>query len=162
MRNVFVSYAHRLDQKFVDEFRKKFGNDKMVFSDRSLENMDIGHLSDDTIKNKYIKPKIRNSSVTIVLIGEETGGRWWVDWEIYYSLIHTKNNGPNGLLGIKIPNKRHFIPKRLEKNLNMGLIINMPKTAKELEEAIEEVYNKRTNDPDLSDPLRKRNSYINK
>ena len=37
MRNVFVSYSHRLDQDVVDEFRRKFGNDKMVFSDCSLE-----------------------------------------------------------------------------------------------------------------------------
>lgn len=160
MRNVFVSYAHRLDQTQVDEFRLKFGNDKMVFSDRSLESMDIGHLSDDTIKNNYIKPKIRNSSVTIILIGEETGGRWWVDWEIYYSLVHTKNNGRNGLLGIYLPNKRHFVPQRLKDNLNMGLIIDMPKDSYTLERAIEEAYNKRENYPDLSKPLRQRNSYL--
>ena len=89
MRNVFVSYAHRLDQDAVDDFRVKFANERMTFSDRSLDNMDIGHLSDDTIKNNYIRPKIANSSVTIVLIGKETGGRWWVDWEIYYSLLKT-------------------------------------------------------------------------
>lgn len=160
MRNVFVSYAHRLDQTQVDDFRKKYGNDKMVFSDRSLENMDIGHLSDDTIKNNYIKPKIRNSSVTIVLIGEETGGRWWVDWEIYYSLVHTKDNGRNGLLGIYLPNKRHFIPQRLQDNLNMGLVIDMPKDRYTLEKAIEEAYSKRVNYPDLSKPLRQRNSYL--
>lgn len=160
MRNVFVSYAHRLDQTQVDDFRQKYGNDKMVFSDRSLENMDIGHLSDDTIKNNYIKPKIRNSSVTIVLIGEETGGRWWVDWEIYYSLVHTKDNGRNGLLGIYLPNKRHFVPKRLQDNLNMGLIIDMPKDKYTLEKAIEEAYSKRINYPDLSMPLRQRNSYL--
>ena len=50
MRNVFVSYSHRLDQDVVDEFRRKFGNDKMVFSDRSLENKDLSYLSDDTIR----------------------------------------------------------------------------------------------------------------
>lgn len=44
MRNVFVSYAHRLDQDAADDFRIKFGTDKMV-SDRSLDNIDIGHLS---------------------------------------------------------------------------------------------------------------------
>ena len=38
MRNVFVSYSHRLDQNEADEFRRKFGNANMVFSDRSLEN----------------------------------------------------------------------------------------------------------------------------
>ena len=160
LRNVFVSYAHRLDQKEADDFRIKFGGPGMVFSDRSLENKDIGHLSDDTIKNNYIRPKIRNSSVTIILIGEETGGRWWVDWEIYYSLIHTIGNARNGLLGIRLPHKRHFVPKRLEQNLNMGLIIDMPKTRWELERAIEEAYSKRYNIPNLSAPLRQRNSYI--
>ena len=92
MRNVFVSYSHRLDQSDADYFRRKFGDSGMVFSDRSLENLDIGYLSDDTIKDNYIRPKIRQSSVTIVLIGKDTGGRWWVDWEIYYSMLKTVGN----------------------------------------------------------------------
>lgn len=160
MRNVFVSYSHRLDQGEVDEFRKKFGSDKMVFSDRSLENQDLSNLTDQTIKDNYIKPKLRNSSVTIVLIGQETGGRWWVDWEIYYSLLKLNNNDRCGLLGILLPNKQHFIPQRLLDNQHMGLIIDMPKNKIALENAIEEAYNKRTNTPDLSTPLRQRNSYL--
>lgn len=59
MRNVFVSYSHRLDQADADDFRRRFGDSGMVFSDRSLENLDIGYLSDDTIKDNYIRPKIR-------------------------------------------------------------------------------------------------------
>lgn len=117
MRNVFVSYSHRLDQDVVDEFRRKFGNDKMVFSDCSLENKDLSHLSDDTIKNNYIRPQLRLSSVTIVLIGAETGGRWWVDWEIYFSLRKSAGNERNGILGILIPNKQHYIPQRILDNL---------------------------------------------
>lgn len=70
IRNVFVSYAHRLDQNEVNDFRTKFGGPEMVFHDKSLENMDIGFLSDETIKNNYIRPKIRDSSVTIILIGQ--------------------------------------------------------------------------------------------
>lgn len=158
MRNVFVSYAHRLDQDAADDFLTKFGTDKMVFSDRSLDNIDIGHLSDDTIKNNYIRPKIANSSVTIILIGKETGGRWWCDWEIYYSLLKTTGNDRNGLLGIYIPNKEHWIPARLQKNLHMGKIIEMPRDYRTLENAIEEVYEKRFQQPDLSDLLRQRNS----
>lgn len=160
MRNVFVSYSHRLDQDVVNNFRKLYGNETMVFSDRSLENLDIGHLSDETIKNNYIRPKIRNSSVTIVLIGAETGGRWWVDWEIYYSLLKTFNNDRNGLVGIKIPNKQHWIPQRIADNLHMGQIIDMPNNKRTLEIAIEEAYSKRYNVPNLSRPLRRRNSYI--
>jgi len=158
MRNVFVSYAHRLDQDAADDFRTKFGNDRMVFSDRSLDNIDIGHLADDTIKNIYIRPRIANSSVTIILIGQETGGRWWCDWEIYYSLLKTTGNDRNGLLGIYIPYKEHWVPSRLQKNLHMGKIIDMPRDYRTLENAIEEVYLKRYLQPDLSDLLRQRNS----
>ena len=160
MRNVFVSYSHRLDQDESDDFREKFGFQKGVFSDRSLENMDIGHLSDDIIKNNYIRPRIKNSSVTIILIGKETGGRWWCDWEIYYSLLKTANNERNGLLGILLPNKQHWIPARLQKNLHMGNIINMPRDYRTLENAIEEVYGLRWKQPDLKDILRQRNSSI--
>lgn len=160
MRNVFVSYAHRLDQNEVDDFREKFGSEKMAFSDKSLDNIDLSKLSDDTIKNYYIRPKIANSSVTIILIGKETGGRWWVDWEIYYSLLKTAGNDRNGLLGILIPNKEHWIPQRLEKNIHMGKIITMPRDYRTLENAIEEVYMKRYQQPDLTDRLRVRNSYI--
>lgn len=158
MRNVFVSYAHRLDQDSADTFRETFGIDRDVFSDRSLENSDLSLYTDDTIKNNYIRPKIRNSSVTIILIGAETGGRWWIDWEIYYSLLHTTGNGRNALLGIRIPNKQHWVPQRLSDNLHMGKIIDWPRDYRTLENAIEEVYNLRNQQPNLSTNLRVRNS----
>lgn len=159
MRNCFVSYSHKLDQTVADDFRIKFADAGMVFSDRSLENQDLSKYSDDYIKDNFIRPKIRNSSVTIILIGAETGGRWWIDWELYYSLIHTKNNGRNGLLGIRIPNKVHWEPERFRDNIHMGKIIDMPNDKRTLENAIEEVYLKRTLLPNLSKPLRQRNSY---
>ena len=107
-RNVFVSYAHRLDQDAADDFRNTFGIERNAFSDRSLSNQDLSHLTDETIKNTYIRPKIKNSSVTIILIGDQTGGRWWIDWEIYYSLRQTTGNERNGLLGIRIPYNSSF------------------------------------------------------
>ena len=160
MKNVFISYSHRLDQAEADEFKDRFGFERNAFSDRSLENKDIGHLGNDTIKDYYIRPKIKNSSVTIILIGQETGGRWWCDWEIYYSLLKTTNNNRNGLLGIYLPNKQHWTPPRLSKNLHMGKIITMPRDYRTLSNAIDEVYNLRWNQPDLSDGLRQRNSYM--
>lgn len=160
MKNVFVSYSHRLDQDEADNFRDTFGIERGVFSDRSLENENIGHLTDDTIKNNYIRPKIKNSSVTIILIGKETGGRWWCDWELYYSLLKTTGNDRNGLLGILLPNKQHWIPARLEKNLHMGEVIEMPRDRRTLANAVERVYSLRYLQPDLRDNLRQRNSYI--
>jgi len=157
MRNVFVSYAHRLDQADADAFRSKFGSGNMVFSDRSLSD-DIGYLSDETIKNNYIRPKIRNSSVTIVLIGAETDNRWWIDWEIYYSLLHTAGNDRNGVLGILLPGKSHSIPKRILDNKDICPIVDMPQYSFQLEDYIEQAYKNRIYNPDLSRPLRQRNS----
>ena len=160
MRSVFVSYSHRLHQDAVDDFRKKFGTERMTFPDRSLENIDIGKSTNEFIKNNCIRPRIASSSVTIILIGKETGCGWWVDWEIYYSLLKTSENDRNGLLGILIPGKEHCIPSRLEKNLHMGKIIEMPRDYRTLENAIEEVYLKKCQQPNLKDILRQRNSYI--
>jgi hypothetical protein len=95
MRNVFVSYSHRLDQDEADDFREKFGFEKR-----------------------------------------------------------------NGLLGILLPNKQHWIPARLEKNLHMGKIINMPRDYRTLENTIEDVYGLRWQQPNLRDSLRQRNSSI--
>lgn len=158
MRNVFVSYAHRLDQSDADSFRMRFGINENSFHDKSLENVNLSYLSDDTIKNNYIRPKIRNSSVTIVLIGADTGGRWWIDWEIYYSLLKTANNDRNGILAIKLPYKTHNFPQRILDNLQNCEIIDMPSSKWELECAIERAYSKRYNLPNFSRPLRKRNS----
>ena len=162
MHNVFVSYCHRLDQDAADDFRRNFSIDKECFSDKSLSG-DIGYLADETIKNLYKRPRIKESSVTIVLIGKETSRRWWIDWEIYYSLRRGDNNERNGLLGIYLPNKEHNAPLRLLQNTTdehkMGKIIYMPDTKRELEMAIEEVYNCRFRGvPDLGMDLRQRNS----
>lgn len=167
MRNVFVSYSHRLDQNDADDFRKRFGSNfgygGMTFSDYSLQNNDLSDLTDDTIKNDYIRPRIRKSSVTIVLIGAETGGRWWCDWEIYYSLLKTAGNGRNGLIGILLPNKQHFIPARLQDNVKTGYakIIEYPHRSSDLKDELNDAaFRSGLIDPDLSRPLRQRNSHV--
>jgi len=158
-RKTFVSYSHSLDQDAADRFREFFGNERDVFIDKS-QREDISDRQQETIK-EYIKEQIRDSSVTVVLIGRETGGRKWVDWEIYYSLRHDNGNYRNGLLGILIPNKQHWMPDRLKKNINnnnMGKIIEWPREYRTLVNKIEEVYQLRNNSPDLRDPVRRRNS----
>jgi hypothetical protein len=106
---------------------------------------------------------IRDSTVTVVLIGQETGGRSWVDWEIYHSLRKSDGKTANGLLGVYIPNKSHRIPDRLQDNISeinkMGLIISWPRDYRTLENAIEEAYSLgKSGTPNLSKPLRERNS----
>lgn len=157
-RKVFVSYSHRLDQEATDKFRNIFADERDVFIDKSIRN-DIGELKKETIKI-HLRKLIKDSSVTVILIGSETGGRWWIDWEIYNSLRKSDGNARNGLLGILIPHKTHCIPDRLQDNIpNMGKIISWPRNYRTLNNAIEEVYEvSRTGVPDLSKPLKQRNS----
>ena len=157
MRKVFVSYSHRLDQYAAEEFRSIFSDTKDVFVDKSIRE-DVGDLQNETIKVR-LRELIAASSVTVVLIGAETGGRWWVDWEIYNSLRKSSNNERNGLLGVRIKYKTPNVPARLIDNVpTMGHIIDWPRDYRTLANEIEAAYNKRWNTPDLSRALRTRNS----
>lgn len=90
-RNCFVSYHHDNDQKYLARLRKVITN--MKVADYSLKD-DIGHLTNETIYKK-VREKMRNCSVTVVLIGDMTGHRKWIDWKIWASLRgythHTTN-----------------------------------------------------------------------
>lgn len=156
-RKVFVSYSHRLDQDVADNFQDFFSNKRDVFVDKSICE-DIGGLENETIKSR-LRSLIRDASVTVVLIGRDTGSRSWVDWEIYNSLRKSFQNEGNGLLGIYIPNKEHRIPQQLLDNTPaMGHIINWPSNYRTLVNEIEAAYEYRQGTPDLSKPLRQRNS----
>ncbi|MEL6438422.1 MAG: TIR domain-containing protein [Cyanobacteria bacterium J06621_8] len=158
-RKVFVSYSHKLDQSAADDFKKIFSDQRDVFIDKSIRN-DIGEFKKETIKI-HLRKLIKESSVTVVLIGSATGSKWWIDWEIYHSLRQSDGNTRNGLLGIKIPYKSHWTPQRLLDNIpNMGKIIDWPRDYRTLNNAIEDVYKvSRSGDPDLSKALRQRNSH---
>ena len=156
-RKVFVSYSRRLDQDAAEEFRSFFSDERDVFIDKSIRH-DIGENKIDSIKST-LRELIRDCSVTIVLIGAETGGRWWVDWEIYNSLRKSDGNDRSGLFGIRIKYKQHSVPQRLSDNVpTMGHIIDWPRDYRTLANEIELAYDKRYNLPDLRKPLRERNS----
>ena len=157
MRKVFVSYSHRLDQRAAEDFRNLFSSARDVFIDKSIRE-DVGHYTTPTIKDG-LRKLIADSSVTVILIGGQTGGRWWVDWEIYNSLRKSAGNERNGLLGVQIPYKHHWTPERLKDNVpTMGHVVYWPKNYRTLNDAIEAAYNQRWNKPNLSRPLRQKNS----
>ena len=157
-RKVFVSYSHRLDQSSADAFRSIFADQRDVYIDKSVRD-DLGDLQAETIKRR-LRALINDSTVTVVLIGSETGGRSWIDWEIYNSLRQGVGVTRNGLLGIRIPYKTHWTPARLIDNIpTMGLIADWPRDYRTLRNLIETAYGRRINQPDLSRALRQRNSY---
>jgi len=149
-RNCFVSYHHERDQKYLAGLRKVISN--MSVADHSLKD-DIGYLSQDTIYKK-VRDKMRNCSVTIVLIGERTGHRKWIDWEIWASLrgyTHPtdpyKSFKPNGLLGIFLPTDSPSIPDRLKDNIDSGFAVSMKweNLARDFESKVNYAYWNRTN-----------------
>ncbi len=74
---VFISYHHANDQGYkesLNEWNKNNGYD--IFIDASVDTGDIDeNLSDDAIRQKIRDEYLRDSSVTILLVGTETKNR---------------------------------------------------------------------------------------
>lgn len=85
-------------------------------------------LQTDTTRQRIRDEYLRNTSVTIVLVGARTWQRKHVDWEIGSSIRHTQYNSRSGLLGILLPSypgfPKHYdpqtIPPRLYDNIVCG------------------------------------------
>ncbi len=163
---VFVSYHHNNDEYYRDEFDKL--TDGIVIP-RSVEIGDIDpRLSVETIRQKIRDEYLRDSTVTVVLIGAQTWQRKHVDWEIGSSIRNTSLNPRSGLLGIILPTYprsdiKHYdpytIPPRLYYNIqrNFAKIYNWTENKTELQNRIDEAFNNRNKiEPDNSYP-----SFIN-
>jgi len=153
---VFISY-HHADEDKVNEFVETFADERRVFISRGLG---IG-MSDDVVDSKdtdYVMRRIRelylkDSTITIVMIGRCTWARRYVDWEIQSSLRHGFFTTPNGLLGIKLSSYRNYnYPYRLNMNLLeddeegdcYARLINYPTRKDYLGRCIEDAHKART------------------
>lgn len=122
-RKVFVSYHHDNDQQYKDAFINAFSQNYEVLTDNSLTR------AFDSDNPEYVSRRIRESHVTgssctIVLCGEETRWRKYIDWEIKATLDKV-----HGLIGINLPtNPRDVVgrvqkPDRLQDNINSGYAV---------------------------------------
>ena len=103
IHKVFISYYHYEDQDYKDEL-VEMGEENRIFIDRSVDTDDISdHLPPQTIRQKIRDEYLRDSTVTIVLVGENTWRRKHVDWEIYSSMIDGKVNKKSGILVVNLP-----------------------------------------------------------
>lgn len=100
---VFISYHHSNDQLYKDLLvQQNMINE--IFIDVSVDSGEISDsLSDEEIRIKIRDEYLRDSSVTILLVGKETKYRKHVDWEIYSSMYDGKNNKKSGILVINLP-----------------------------------------------------------
>lgn len=103
MHKAFISYHHANDQVYKDCL-VQMGENHEIFIDRSVDTGDISDdLTDQAIREKIRDEYLRDSTVTIVLVGQETKRRKHVDWEIYSSMIDGKVNKKSGILAINLP-----------------------------------------------------------
>ena len=100
---VFISYHHENDQVYKGMLL--YLNDLHdVFIDASVDTGDIdGNLSDDAIREKIRDEYLRDSTVTVLLVGKETKRRKHIDWEIYSSMFNGTVNKQSGVLVINLP-----------------------------------------------------------
>lgn len=114
----FISYHVKdLDEVkiFVDNFGKEFIPITVGVTD---DDDFINSTDEDYIKSQIRSKYLSNSTVTIVLVGSETWGRKYIDWEISASLRNDPVNRRNGLLLLTLPsmNGQANLPARAEDN----------------------------------------------
>lgn len=161
---VFVSYQHiQQDQQWRDRFEHLFDKINDVFISNSVQVGEINpYLSTDTIRQKIRDEYLRDSTVTLVLVGPTTWQRKHVDWEISSSIRHTELNPRSGLIGILLPNHpdygapfytRGLAPPRLHDNIvcKFAKLYDWTESPEAIRQWIEEAFNRRlTVTPDNS------------
>ena len=162
---VFVSYHHANDEWDRFYFETLFAQSNDIMISKSVQIGDIDpNLKIATIRQKIRDEYLRDTTVTVVLIGKETWKRKHVDWEIGASIHHTKLNPRSGLLGIFLPDhpdfgrdkyNRYIIPPRLHDNASCGYaaLYDWSYDAETVAKRIDEAYERRFKvDPDDSYP----------
>lgn len=165
---VFLSFHHAGDQLYKDRFVREFGH---VFVDHSVRNGDIrSDVLTDTIARRIRDEFIRDATVTVVLVGNQTWQRKHVDWEIRSSLRGTRANARTGLIGVLLPSYRklfsevaratsdgrafytpHNLPPVLAQNTgSYAKVLAWPTSSSELSDWIHQAFNRRNQQPDPS------------
>lgn len=125
-RNIFLSF-HQADELEANIWKRRFGQ---YFNEiRSLGLSEFGndfaeHIESgdsDYVMRKIREEKISGTSCTVVLIGQCTWARRYVDWEIAATLRNFTDSQRGGLIGVQLPGARDQgwsrLPPRLELNI---------------------------------------------
>jgi hypothetical protein len=103
MHRVFISYHHASDQAYKEELLRANAR-APIFLDGSVDTGDISDaLSDQAIREKIRDEYLRDTTVTMLLVGAGTKNRKHVDWELYSSMFDGKLNKKSGILVVTLP-----------------------------------------------------------
>ncbi|QOR69381.1 TIR domain-containing protein [Ruania alkalisoli] len=166
----FVSY-HADDMAAVEDFIETFGSEFLARSvGVTIEDDFIDSDSDEYIKRRIREEYLTDSTVTILLLGQCTWARKFVDWEISSSLRNDTSNKRNGLLVYPLPsmNNKARLPGRVRDNWREGdtdasyvRYLSYPTSSSVVRSNIEAAFNDRLDKSDLVDnsrELKKSNS----
>ncbi|MDD2367653.1 MAG: TIR domain-containing protein [Sulfuricurvum sp.] len=191
---VFISYHHDgnkfgwglKDSDYREAFEKKCSKDFEIMISKAVQDGDIPPDSSPDNTHRIIRDQyLRDSTVTVVLIGNDTWRRKHVDWEIASSLRQTQYNPRSGVIGILLPtfnskewnfsslrNNHHtvenlpyysadksMLPERFVMNLDNGFakLYDWTENAYEIQEWIHEAFERRKITPDNSLLMFKKN-----
>lgn len=103
MHKVFVSFHHANDQWYKDEL-VRWGTENNVFIDGSVDMGEIPDNWDAQHIREYIRDNhLKDTTVTILLVGTETKNRKHIDWELFSSMYDGMVNKKSGILVINLP-----------------------------------------------------------
>ena len=103
MHNMFICYHHDKDQCYKD-YLVDAARQHRILIDGSVNTGDIENSLPDEhfqeiIGNKYL----RDSAITMVIVGQCTKHRKHVDWETYSSMFDGTVSKTSGILVISLP-----------------------------------------------------------
>ena len=168
----FISY-HHADEEEVSDFINVFDHDHDVLISRGIGASMAGDVINSTdadyIKRRIRELYLRDSTVTIVMVGAETWGRRFVDWEIAASLRNTPTSSRNGLVAITLPSIANVAgrkpPVRVSDNVDgedgYARWMKYPASTESLASMIDDAYARRSTHAgkvDNSRALRSRNA----
>lgn len=102
-RKTFISYKYSEARQLRDDILKALGDDATFYQGETSDSPD---LTDETTENikKYLKDKMYNTSVTIVIISPYMKESKWIDWELEYCLKDIirkdRTSHTNGIVGV--------------------------------------------------------------
>ena len=162
---VFVSFHHGNDWSYRHAFEHIFATSYDIMVSKSVQIDEIPeYLPTETVRQKIRDEYLRDSTVTVVLVGAQTWQRKHVDWEIASSIRNTQNNPRSGLVGIILPSyprndpskyRKHTIPPRLSDNIECGFasVFNWTENPNTVQGWIHDAFQRRTRiNPDNSYP----------
>jgi hypothetical protein len=145
--------------RFVEEFE-----DVVIPRSIGVQGDDfIDSNNDDYVMSQIRQKYLGETTVTIVLLGQCTWARKYIDWEIYSSLRQSTGSTRNGLMSVRLASGQGArYPTRLETNLKSGdsdayaRAWTYPATGEALRSCVQDAFDARTSRAHLIQPLTSR------